>query len=84
VNDEENAALAEIRHALSQPFASLHLVTTFTHGRGVQVKIKTSKVGPIMFPPEGGTVGDLLAMIGQMLDDETTTTTKDGDEDART
>lgn len=66
---EEEAALAEIRTALKQPFVSLHLVTTFTHGRGVQVKIKTSKVGPILFPPEDGTVGDVLMMLAQMMDD---------------
>jgi hypothetical protein len=65
---DEDAALAEIRAALQQPFVSLHLVTTFTHGRGVQVKIKTSKVGPILFPPEDGTVGDVLMMLAQMID----------------
>ena len=66
---EEKQALAEIKDALKQPYVALHFVQTLTHGRAVQVKIKTRKVGPLIFPPDGGTVGDVLALLGNLADE---------------
>jgi hypothetical protein len=58
--------LAEIRAAMKHPDVRLHLPLTFTHGVGVQVYIKGRKVGPLLFPPDGGTVADTLHMLGEM------------------
>lgn len=70
----EQDALAGIRAALQDPNVSLHIVQTMSHGRGVQVKIKSRKIGPLLFPTEGKGPGSVLVMLGWMLDtnDETT------------
>jgi hypothetical protein len=65
----EEAALAAIREAMKHPEVALHLVYTFTHGRGIQVKIKTRKIGPLIFPANGGTLSDTLRMLGDMADE---------------
>lgn len=57
----------EIRDALIHPYGSMRIVQTFTHGRGVQIYLRTRKVGPILFPPEGQSLSDLLATIGSMV-----------------
>lgn len=59
-------ALAEITRALQDPNASIRLPMTFTHGRGAQVYIKSRKVGPIIFPAEGQTLADVMAMLGKL------------------
>lgn len=69
MGESEQAALTEIRTALREPYVALHLVDTFTHGQGVQVQVRTRKIGPILFPAEGQTVGSVLGMLGTMLDD---------------
>ena len=66
----EEEALAELRAALKGPDVSFHLVQTFTHGRAVQVKVKTRKVGPLIFPPHGGTEADSLRLLAGLLEDE--------------
>ena len=66
VNPQETDALAQVREALGSSDVRLALVHTFTHGRGVQVYVKTRKIGPLIFPPEGGTLADTLHMLGAM------------------
>ena len=67
--EESGPVLAEIRDALKQPYVALHFVQTLTHGRAVQVKIKTRKIGPLIFPPKDGTLGDVLALLGSLTDE---------------
>ena len=49
---------------MREPYVALHVVDTFTHGQGIQVQVRSRKIGPILFPSEGQTVGDVLAMLG--------------------
>lgn len=65
----EQEMLDAVREAMKDPYVALHLVPTFTHGRAVQVKIRTRKVGPLLFPAEGESVGDVLMMLGMMADE---------------
>lgn len=51
----------------------LEAVLTFGHGVAVQVyqnvgvqRAKWRKVGPLLFPAEGGTVADTLRMLGDL------------------
>jgi hypothetical protein len=83
MGESEQEALAEIRTALREPYVALHVVNTFTHGQGIQVQVRSHKIGPILFPAEGRGVGSVLEMLGQMLDDNDETT-NDGETDART
>lgn len=70
VNAEESEPVfAELRDALKQPYVALHFVQTLAHGRAIQVKIKTRKVGPLIFPPKDGTLGDVLALLGSLADE---------------
>ncbi len=62
-------ALAEIRDALGSNDVSIRLPVTFTHGRGVQVYLKTRKVGPIILCGPDQTLGDMLKMLGDMAED---------------
>ena len=59
-------ALADIKEALRSDEVRLRLVYTFTHGRGVQVYVKTRKVGPLLLPAEGQDISDVLAMVGSL------------------
>lgn len=51
-------------------------VVTFTHGLGVQVYARVAggtggrwhKVGPILFPPEGGSIGEVLTALADLAD----------------
>lgn len=60
--------LAQVRQALRDPNASLRLVRiVFGPARwGVQVYVKSRKVGPLLLPPTGGTMLDLLSMIDDL------------------
>lgn len=67
--------LAEIREAMQGSAWRLVPVMTFSHGIGVQVwatkpgssaNARGSKVGPVLFPPDGGTIADTLQMLGSM------------------
>lgn len=62
----ENQALAEVKAALQDSEVRIRLVHTFTHGRGVQVYLKTRKVGPLILPSEGENVSHVLAMLGSL------------------
>jgi hypothetical protein len=65
-------ALAEIRQAMQGYDWRLEAVLTFSHGVAVQVYAKAphskrhSKVGPLLFPPDGGTFADTLRMLGEL------------------
>lgn len=65
--DEE--ALAEVRAAMQGDW-KIERRVTFTHGQAVQVFVKKDrnwrKAGPLLFPPDNGTVSDLLQMLGDM------------------
>lgn len=67
--EAENPALAEIRDALRDPNVSIKLPHTFTHGRGVQVYVKTRKVGPLLLLSEGQTLADMLHLLGTMAEE---------------
>lgn len=60
--------LADVREALANPDVRIALPHTFTHGRGVQVYVKSRKVGPIILRDEGQTLADMLAMIGRLAE----------------
>jgi hypothetical protein len=68
----ENDALDAIRQAMRGYDWRLEAVLTFSHGVGVQVYAKArgakrhSKVGPLIFPPDGGTFADVLTMLGAL------------------
>lgn len=64
----EEETLAEIREALASPHVALKFVHTFTHGRAVQVYVKTRKVGPYLLPAEGQTIADVLHMLGTLAE----------------
>ena len=63
----ERDGLDDIRDAMGDPNVALHLVPTFGHGTAVRVKIKTRKIGPLLFPAEGQTIADVLHMLGTMV-----------------
>ena len=71
MDSKDAAALTEIREAMHDPNVSIRLPHTFTHGRGVQVYVKTRKVGPIILRSEGQTLADLLHMLGDMAERST-------------
>lgn len=58
--------LAEIKAAMTGE-VRLCILLTFTHGDAVQVEARQKgrwrKVGPLIFPPKGGTTADTLAML---------------------
>lgn len=62
--------LDEIRTAMKGT-PSLDLVHTMSHGIAVQVRQGRKKVGPLLFPPDGGTVADTLQMLGTLATGET-------------
>lgn len=57
--------LAEIRAAMSDPNVHLRLVRLVfgASGWAVQIYVKSRKVGPLLLPPEGGTVLDTLTLL---------------------
>lgn len=64
-------ALDEIKRALVNHFGSIQIVRTFNMSTGkqmtgVQVKVKSRKVGPLLFPTEGEDLSDLMKMIGTL------------------
>lgn len=61
-----DAALAKIREALASPGVALRLVDTFGHGTAVQVYVKSRKMSPLLYPPEGGSLSDTLKMLGEL------------------
>jgi predicted RNA-binding protein YlxR (DUF448 family) len=64
----DNMVLGEIRDALTLPDASIRFVQTFTHGRAVQVYLKTRKIGPVIIVREGQTLTDILTMLGTLME----------------
>jgi hypothetical protein len=66
---DEQDKLAAVRTAMKDPNVSLHIVHTFTHGRAVQVKIKSRKIGPMFFPNKGEKLTDVFRLLGSMADD---------------
>lgn len=64
-----NQQLEEMREALASPDVRIALPVTFTHGRGVQIYVKSRKVGPIILRSEGQSLSDLLAMVGNMAEE---------------
>lgn len=65
-DERSEQVMAEIREALTSPDVRIGLPYTFTHGRACQVYVKTRKVGPLIFPPDGGTLADVLRMLGEL------------------
>ena len=63
------APLGEIKHVLQGQDGSLHMTYAFGLGMGVQVKDRTRKVGPIIFPNEGETVSDVLRLLASLLEE---------------
>jgi hypothetical protein len=66
---DEQAQLDAVRAAMKDPNVSLHIVQTFTHGRAVQVKVKSRKIGPYFFPAADEGLADVLALLGTMADE---------------
>lgn len=72
MNTREDEALAAIRAAVSGWSVRFNIVRTFTHGDAVQVEGKDSiggrwkKVGPLIFPPDDGSLADTLTMLAAM------------------
>ena len=62
----ERESLDAIRDAMRDPNVALYLVPTFGHGTAVRVKVKTRKIGPLLFPAEGQDIADVLHMLGTM------------------
>jgi hypothetical protein len=63
---QEDNALAEIQYVMQGTNWSLHATYAFGIGVGVQVKDRTRKIGPIIFPSETQTLADVLSMLGDM------------------
>lgn len=71
---ETEDALESLRHAMKGALWRAEAVLTFTHGVAVQVYVKDNgskskryvKVGPLLLPPEGGSVADVLSMLGAL------------------
>ena len=65
---DETEALEQVRTALRNPDMHLRLVCLIfgASGWAVQVYVKSRKVGPLLLPPEGGTVLDTLAMLDEL------------------
>lgn len=70
MSDEMPADLAKIQRLLSDGRATLKQVHTFTHGPGWQVMENSRKVGPLLFPPEGGKTSDTLRLLADLMDDD--------------
>ena len=71
MNEHETGLLDEVRAAMKSDEVRLNLVPTFSHGEAVRVEIKNGsarwrKVGPLMFPADGGTTADVLVMLAEM------------------
>lgn len=66
---EEAAALAAIKDALKSKDGSIRFVQTMSHGRGVQVHLKTRKIGPVLFPGQGQDLSDVLGMLGRLMEE---------------
>jgi hypothetical protein len=66
---DEQDQLGAVREAMKDPNVALHIVHTFTHGRAVQVKIRTRKIGPMFFPNEGEKLADVFRLLGSMADE---------------
>ena len=62
------AAHAEIAEALKSDDVRLALPVTFTHGRGVQVMLKSRKVGPILLRSEDQSLADMLYVVGRLAE----------------
>jgi hypothetical protein len=69
VTPDEQAQLTAVQEAMKDPNVALHVAHTFTHGRGVQVRIKSRKIGPIFFPNEGEKLSDVFRLLGSMADE---------------
>lgn len=68
MTEQEDAVLAEIREALTDPQVGIHLVPTFTHGTAVQVRVKTRKIGPLLFAEDGP--AGVLRMLADLMGPE--------------
>jgi len=68
---DSDKPLAQIRTALADPNMHLRLVRLIFGGSGwaVQVYVKSRKVGPLLLPPDGGTLLDTLAMLDELTPD---------------
>lgn len=67
----EQQHLVAVREAVAEYDVRFHLVRTFTHGTAVQVEARPEncrwrKVGPLLFPPDDGTLADVLTMLAEM------------------
>ena len=69
---DESAVLAEIVAALREPDGAIRL-TRLVFGptrRAVQVVRRGRRIGPLLFPPDGGTLADTLHMLGELVERE--------------
>jgi hypothetical protein len=72
MDEQEADMLAEIKDAMRGE-CRLNIVPTFTHGDSVRVEQKVNgrwkKAGVLIFPPDGGTVADVLTMLASFRDE---------------
>jgi hypothetical protein len=76
MDEHEQELLAAVRTALREDDVRLHIVGTFTHGAAVQVEARPwggrwKKAGPLLFPPDGGSLADTLTMLAEMREKAT-------------
>jgi len=69
IKSDSQINLDEMREALRSNDVRIALPITFTHGRGVQIYVKSRKVGPIILRSGDQTLADLLHMIGTMAEE---------------
>ncbi len=62
--------LTEIRQSLASGNGRIQIVSLFLGPgrRGVQVWEGRKKIGPLLLPPEDGTLADLLQLIGKVVE----------------
>lgn len=63
--------LEDIKAAMRYSDASVRLVTLFGFqgaNRGVQVKVKTRKIGPLIIPLEGQSLAEIYSMLGEFAE----------------
>ena len=59
--------LVEMADALRGGHGQIALVYVFGHGLCAQVMVGRRKVGPLVIPTDGQTLGEVLAMLGDLV-----------------
>ena len=71
MNEHENALLGEVREAMQADEVRLNIVRTFSHGAAVRVESRPysgrwKTIKTLLFPPEDGSLADVLTMLAEM------------------